>query len=429
MSRTNILSLMFDKCTISRSITDSMWRFDIEIDKDYPCPRLWEPVEATLVENNKKYCVFIGFPISKQKVVRDGDEYTRLSGVSYGWYVANRPLRPSERTLQSTQSGSNIIIEDPITYLNRLFFTGGNRLGLHKGYWDGSTTGWGSNELPYHQFESNENTTIQNVLDDICAYTGLIHMDYWKSTGTDWNPVSYLVNSANLDTKMNLPAPLILNASDEQIDARTHQMIEEIQSTEEGDKWKNRVYVDAKIQDTDNWYTAVKPATWDINSNGLERIYQYCEELPPGTDAQSWATKRCNQIYSLLCTPTTTFEVPFWYKFDLQLFQKIQFKGFSQIPQDMMRITELSYDFDPDGGATCSARCTLDRDWAAARALALILKQDSLSLADAIRKIVNKTTTTNHAGTVTGFSGGSAIVSYGNNVETKLGYARALNNG
>ena len=139
---------MFDKCQISRSITDSMWRFDIEIDKDYPCPRLWEPVEATLVENNKKYCVFIGFPISKQKVVRDGDEYTRLSGVSYGWYVANRPLRPSERTLQSTQSGSNIIIEDPITYLNRLFFTGGNRLGLSKGYWDGSTTGWVQTNCP-----------------------------------------------------------------------------------------------------------------------------------------------------------------------------------------------------------------------------------------------------------------------------------------
>ena len=113
----------------------------------------------------------------------------------------------------------------------------------------------------------------------------------------------------------------------------------------------------------------------------------------------------------------------------MQLFQKIQFNGFSQIPQDMMRITELSYDFDPDGGAVCSARCTLDRDWAAARALALILKQDSLSLADAIRKIVNKTTTTNYAGTVTGFSGGSAIVSYGNSAETKLGYARALNNG
>ena len=429
MNRTNILSLMFETCQISRSITDSMWRFDMEIDKDYPCPKLWEPVEATLIEDNKKYCIFIGFPISKQKVVRDGDEYIRLSGVSYGWYVANRPLRPAERTLQSTQSGNNIIIEDPIIYLNRLFFTDGNRLGLKKGYWDASTNGWGTNELPYHQFESNENTTVQSVLDEICAYTGLIYLDYWMQVGPAWEPVSFLINSVNLDTKIGLPPPLIINSSDDQIDARTHRMIEEIQSTEEGDNWKNRVYVDAKIQDTDTWYTAVKPATWDINVDGLERIYQYCEELPPGADAQAWATKRCNQIYSLLCTPTTTFEVPFWYKFDLQLYQKIQFKGFNLVPEDMMRIVEITYDFSPDGGAVCSVRCALDREWAAARSLALILKQDSLALADAINKVVNKKTATNSIGTVTGVSGGSAVVSYKNHNTQSYTHARILNNG
>lgn len=429
MSRTNILDLYFDTCQISRSITDSMWRFDMEIDKDYPCPALWEPVEAVLEEDGNKHCLFVGFPISKQKVVKDGDEYTRLSGVSYGWYVANKPLRPADRLLQSTTSGTSVSFEDPLTYLDRLIFASNtNPCGLIKENWDSTTNNWGTSTLPGIQFEQNENSTIQSAIDEISAYTGLIHFDYWKLYDPDYYPVSYCVNESNLDTSLNLPDPLIIESSDDQIDARTHRMIEDIQSTEEGDNWKNRVYVDAKIQDaTDTYYSAVYPASWDIATNGLERPYQYCEELPPGTSASAatnWAMNRAKSIYSLLCTPTTTFEVPFWYKFDLQLFQKIQFLGFGNIPEDQMRITELRYDLDDDNGVVCSARCALDREWAAARKHALILKLDSLALQESINKVVNKKIQTSFLATITGVTSGAAIYQ---SVAGRAGYAATPN--
>ena len=291
--RRNLFDFKCEELTISRSITDTKWSFEITIDKDYPHPDLWEPLHAVKEVDGIQHCLFIGFPTSKRKVVRDGDEFVQVSGCSYGWYLNNRPLRPAERLLKTTVSGSDITVEDPITYAERQIFGSNtqtsytNPCGLVKGTWDTSTNNWGTSTLPGVQFEANESATIQSVLDDISDYTGLIHYDYWKKIGPDWTPVSYLLNESNIDTRMDLPDPLTITSSDEQIDVRTHNMLEDIQFTSEGEKWKNRIIVDAKIQGTDTYYTAILPETWDMAENGLERIYQCCEELPPGTDAAS----------------------------------------------------------------------------------------------------------------------------------------------
>ena len=428
MTRRNLFSFMFDELTISRRITDTMWSFSITIDKNYDSPNLWEPVEATLEHEGVQYCLFIGFPISKKKIIVRGDEYWDIKGVSYGWYLPNTPLRPAERLLQTTKSGNTIIVEDPITYMNRIMYPGNVAItGLIKGTWDTSTIGWGTASMPGMQFEMNESATIQSAFDEIADYTGLIHYDYWKKVGPDWRAVSYLVNEANIDTKLDLPAPLVITHSDNQIDARTLKMIEDIQATEEGDNWKNRVVVDAKIQGSNTSYTAWMPSTWDIATNGLERRYQYCEELPPGTSAAqalSWANNRASTIYSLLCTPTINFDVPFWYNFNLKLWQKIKFDGFPNINPGQMRVVEINYRFNDSDGAVCNISCALERNWASARKLALILKLDQSALRDTIEKIIDKKSRATFLATVTGVSGSSAIYE---SVSGRAGYAATPN--
>ena len=69
MTRRNLFSFMFDELTISRRITDTMWSFSITIDKNYESPDIWEPLEATLEHEGTQYCLFIGFPISKKKII------------------------------------------------------------------------------------------------------------------------------------------------------------------------------------------------------------------------------------------------------------------------------------------------------------------------------------------------------------------------
>lgn len=431
--RKNLFDFKCEELTISRSITDTKWSFSITIDKDYPYPDLWEPVHAIKEVDGTQHCLFIGFPTSKQKVIRDGDEYIQITGNSYGWYLANRPLRPAERLLKTTVTGKDIVVEDPITYLERLIFGSNvvsdysNPCGLIKGNWDTSTNNWGTSTLPGVQFEANESATIQTVLDDISDYANLIHYDYWKKIGPDWQAVSYLVNESNLDTNMDLPSPLTITSSDEQIDARTHNMLEDIQFTSEGEKWKNRIIVDAKIQGADTYYTAMLPETWDIAENGLERIYQCCEELPPKTkaaDATNWAKNRAAALYSLLCTPTTTFEVQFWYKYDLKLFQKIQFFGFANISDEVMRISELSYRFSDADGDMLSVRCSLDREWSSARKLAFITKMDHMAFTESINKIIDKRIQTTFLATITDVTDGAAIYQ---SVAGRAGYAATPN--
>lgn len=431
--RRNLFDFKCEELKISRNITDTKWSFEMTIDKDYPHPDLWEPVHAIKEVDGTQNCLFIGFPTSKRKIIRDGDEFVQVSGCSYGWYLANRPLRPAERLLKTTVSGSDITVEDPITYAERQIFGSNtqtsytNPCGLVKGTWDTSTNNWGTSTLPSVQFEANESATIQTVIDDISDYTGLIHYDYWKKLGPDWTPVSYLLNESNIDTRMDLPAPLTITSSDEQIDARTHNMLEDIQFTSEGEKWKNRIIVDAKIQGTDTYYTAILPETWDMAENGLERIYQCCEELPPktkATAATNWAKNRATALYSLLCTPTTAFEVPFWYKYDLKLYQKIQFLGFPTIPEDVMRVSELSYRFNDTDGDLLSVQCSIDREWASARKLAFISKMDSMAFTESINKIIDKRIQTTFLATITGVTSGSAIYQ---SVAGRAGYAATPN--
>ena len=258
---------------VSRSITDAMWTWSLTIDKDERYPGIWDDVQLIESIGNTDYCLLRGFPLTNQYRYEEADTYREITGYSYGWYVANRPILPDERLLQATVSGSTITIEDPILYLNRLIFGGGTGTpcGLHQGAWENSTPGWGTDDLPYQQFESNDSSTIQSVIDDISDYTGLIHYDHWLKVGSAWVPVSYLLTQDHIDTQMGLPAELVITNTSESI--QENQVIPPVSLQVDGTKWKNRVLVTGSIQGSSNIYSGLYPASWDITTQGLERLH------------------------------------------------------------------------------------------------------------------------------------------------------------
>jgi len=387
-----------------------MYRWDMQVAHDYPVPPTWEPLEAVIGSD----CVMVGFPITKQFSRDDSDKSTKVSGYSYGWYPANRPIRPENRLLQTTTSGSTIVVENPLTYLERIIHGTDNPCGLVKGGWDTAITGWGTADLPYQQFESSDSSYVQNCIDDICEYTGLLYLDSWKKIGNLWTPVTYLRTESALDTGFDLPAPIVITASTSQEDIRNARVMIESEAEINGDKWKNSVWVDGIIQGTMQGFSARKPATWTCATMGPERPYQYCFTMPPTVttaQAQALVANRTNLLYSLLTIPAETFSVKFFDRVDIKLMQKIQFSGFATIPSEPMRIVEIKYDIDQEGGCVCTCSCAVERSWSAIRKLAISMKQDWAAISDSIKRSVESSAKQVVYGSVVGYGpSGTAIV-------------------
>lgn len=386
--RSSIFDYNFTRFSVSRSITDAMYRWEMEVAMDYPVPPTWSVVEAVMGND----CILVGFPETKQYGRSNDERHTTVSGYSYGWYPANRPIRPENRLLQSYISGSTIIVENPLTYLQRLIHGTDNPCGLVKGGWDASIAGWGTATLPYQQFESSDSSYVQNVIDDICEYSGMLYLDGWKKISGVWTPVTYLRSESALDTGFDLPAPIVITASADQTDIRNNRVMIESEAEINGSKWKNSVWVDGIIHGTLQGFSARKPASWDTAAMGAERPYQYCFQMPPtitAAQAQALVANKANHLYALLTIPAETYSVKFFDRSDIKLMQKIVFSGFApKIPNGAMRVIEIRYDIDRAGGLVCTCSCAVERSWSAIRKLAISLKQDWVIMSDSIKRSI-----------------------------------------
>lgn len=408
--RTSIFDYNFTRFSVFRSITDAMYQWDMDVAMDYPVPQTWDTVEAVIGDD----CVLVGFPISKKEGRNKNERFTSISGFSYGWYPANRPIRPENRLLKSHVSGNEIIVEDPLLHLDRIIHGTDNPCGLVKGGWDSGISGWGTATRPYQQFESSDTSYVQNVIDDVCENTGVLYLDGWRKINNIWTPCTYLRSESALDTGFDLPAPIFIQASTSQEDIRNHRVMIEAEAEINGDKWKNSIWVDGVIQGTLTGYSARKPAVWDVATMGPERPYQYCFTMPPTVtvaQAQTLVAEKTNLLYALLTIPAETFSVKFWDRSDLKLMQKIEFSGFSTIPNGPMRIVEIRYDIDRDNGCVCTCSCAVERSWSAIRKLAISMKQDWAAISDSIKRSVQSSTKQVVYGTVVANGpSGTAIV-------------------
>jgi hypothetical protein len=411
MSRRSVFEFKAEYYEIRRSATDACWSFTMAIDSDYPTPSMYEPLEMVIEDSGTEYCLLIGFSTKSTFITQDNRIYNELSGFSYGWYVQNAPILKADRLLKSTTSGTTIIIEDPLTYSDRLIFAAGtNPRGLIKGGMSASTPGWGTT-VAYKQFESNYNSTLQSVIDDMGNYAGLLSYDRWKKIGSIWYPAYYHVSDADMDTLMDLPNPIIIENTSDSI--RLNRMVKDASIDNDATKQYTRVYVDSVVDGTESGYYAVIPATWNVSTQGPERAYQDCFTLPPtltAAEAQTKTNQRAQTLYNLLSAPTHVYDVEFLGRYDIQLFQRIQFVGFPKLPDDMMRIIDITHRKDYKGFQT-SVRCAVDRQWSAARALGVILADNDWSkFATQIMDSIEKKQKSNYTGTAIAYGPRGTVI-------------------
>lgn len=411
MSRKSIFEYKIEYIEIKRAATDACWSWTMVVDSDYPIPSVYDPLEMIIEDSGSEYCLLIGFATKITFVTQDNRVYNEVSGFSYGWYVQNKPILKADRLLKSTTSGTTIIIEDPLTYADRLLFASGtNPCGLIKGGMSASTPGWGTS-VAYKQFESNYNSTLQGVIDDMGNYAGLLSYDRWKKVGSVWQPAYYLVADADIETKMDLPSPILITNDSDSI--RLNRMVRDASIDNDATKRYNRVYVDSVVDGTETVYYAAIPATWNTVTQGPERAYQDCFTLTPtltAAECQTMTTKRAQTLYNLLTSDTQVYDVDFLGRYDIQLFQRIQFSGFPNIPNDMMRIVEITHRKDYKGFTT-SVRCAVDRQWSAARSLGVMLSDnDWAKLASSIMDAVEKKQKTNYTGTAVAYGPKGTVI-------------------
>ncbi len=411
--RRSIFDYIFEYFEVSKSITDACWQWTMVIDKDYEIPSRYEPHDMVFEDESGQYCILVGFATTVKDIVQDNRRKREVSGFSYGRYIQNRPIRPADRLLQSTISGNTIIIEDPIGYASRIIHGTDNPCGLMKANWDTAVTGWGTS-IPYEQFESNEHSRVQNVIDTINAKTSTILHERWKLVNGIFEPCTYLLNETNIDTRMDLPPKLVIENTPDGSHIRLHRMVRDATMEDDATEHYNRIWMDGIIEGTTKRFSTFIPATWNPVTQGPERPYPDCVSLPPtmtDNEARNAVSSRAQMLYNLLTMPTQTYEVPFLWRYDLQLYQKIQFIGFDSIPSEEMRIVQIRFRKDYKG-LFCYAKCAVDRQWSAARKLKLILQQDWSKLTSALITAVLRSVPMSSFGTVVNDKGpqGTGII-------------------
>jgi len=102
----------------------------------------------------------------------------------------------------------------------------------------------------------------------------------------------------------------------------------------------NRVIVRGTDTMTGNWYISTKESA-EVTAQTERPIEFYLEDSDLSTQGLTDAI--ADSLFGFFSSGPDTYKAKFEFRYDLQLYQKIKFIGFAKIPEEEMRITEITY--------------------------------------------------------------------------------------
>jgi hypothetical protein len=239
------------------------------------------------------------------------------------------------------------------------------------------------------QFFFDGGQSLIDVLDQYAEHCGMIYYTKFKNVGTEWREYFYWIPKYRLEEdKGNY---LELPTSVTQVTASTDSLIGSpgLSATIGLEDSFNAVMVEACRTKDSAWFYGYAEKPEVTAGTEMPRVLQFRSDslLPdplantwtqtitadsnygPGgvsygtavenTECQRLVTEKAKEllIYSNYVIPS--YSAQFRNAF-FELYQRVQFIGFPNIPEDIMRITEIEYAYQPpsDGGMACSITCS-----------------------------------------------------------------------
>ena len=284
---------------------------------------------------------------------------------------------------------------------NLEFSTGGAQLNIS--YYPEADT-------PKKAFEWDAETTKEEAIKEICKYCAFVFAIIPRENPV--GPISIssgcFVPADEVDTELDLPAMVTITK-----DVNDSELISIPMADNKYAEKINRVIVRGTDPLTGNWFIATEE-TAEVTDKEERPIEFYYES--GDLTSQGLTNAKAESLLSFYNHSPDIYKAVFRQRFDLQLYQKMKFVGFTKIPEEEMRITNIKYSigaFKPKGPIIKQVEIGFTSDKQLSDLLALE-RDMSIGFELIVREIIRETTKEgglpNYVGTITAIVGNEATV-------------------
>ncbi|MGB7531808.1 MAG: hypothetical protein WA977_02365 [Halobacteriota archaeon] len=208
------------------------------------------------------------------------------------------------------------------------FSTGGAQLDI---------TYYPETDIPKKSFEWEAETTKEEAIKDICKYCEFVFAVKPRENPEGPIPFSsgYFVHADEVDTELDLPAMVTITK-----DVNDAELISIPMADNKYAEKINRVIVRGMDPLTGNWFIASEE-TAEVTAKEERPIEFYYESSD--LTSQGLTNAKAESLLSFYNHSPDIYKAQFRQRFDLQLYQKMKFVGFTKIPEEKMRITKIKY--------------------------------------------------------------------------------------
>lgn len=324
---------------ISKTIQDPYWKFKGDIE-GLSVPDYFKTLRIILPDHEDlPHCIFLGFIPGAGFSLVVAEDTSVLNGFDQAWYLEAQYVPVSLRVIDENTNPASTITA-LLGGANWTSVTGIEPHCIH------SVADWASIKQP---FIFNSKMTKWKAIQEICAVCHHVFLVKWRKTDDDqYYSCAYFVHEddADFDTHLELPALATINNPDDHLLSRVKKaeggtkeypvLIEEA----EMEKY-NRIIVSGIDIETGTWYhrTLQSPGVTSGEELPIEYIYESAL-----LDSQDKVDALALALYNFYHTTAKYYIATFDSRTDFELYQKIKFVGFDSIPDELMRITGLTFD-------------------------------------------------------------------------------------
>lgn len=363
--------------SVSKTVQDAAWRLNFDVEHRWDVTLFTTSYSVIREDHNgTDRRIFFGFIPAASFVHQIAAHNMSVTMVDYGWYLSRQKVQAAVI--------KDYLDSDPAEIIEQLLGAANS----------GNTTGVGEYTLYTNPdwstvkktFQWTTETTKWDAIQEMCAYTGYVFHMLWSAEGvTPLYAKAYYVKASELDDgKIDLPAAVTITNPSDEIISLTY--------IENQMDMINQVVVHGYNASQNAYYIHTHQSPAVTAGEECPVAYTY-KDLGGGLDSQAKTQAKATSLYNDLYIVPVTYKAVFKRRYDLQLYQKITFSGYSGITTDAMRITGICYNFsikDETVEIQCSPidTLTISNPEQVARSMdANIITEEGLVAEDRIRRL------------------------------------------
>ena len=330
-------SFLIDNFSIRKTIQDPYWKFKGDVDNTtvpayFKTLRIIEPDHE-----GTDRCIFLGFIPGAGFDLAVANDKATLNGFDQAWYLQAQYVPTS---LRVTDEDTN-----PASIINTLLGNANwaNETGIEP-YCINTVTDWSAIKK---SFIFDIKATKWKAIQEICAYCHHVFLVKWQKTADNqYYSCAYFVHEDELDDHLDLPDMATITNPDAHLISRVKKgdggSTEYPVQIEEAETEKfNRITVSGIDIETGTWYHKTVESPGVISGDEIPIEFKY-ESSDLNTQVKVDAL--ANALYDFYHTIAKYYFASFNSRMDFELYQKLEFVGFDDIPDELMRITGLTFD-------------------------------------------------------------------------------------